>query len=131
MNILDPIFYRTLFYNFRQWSPRACDTLEIQMTCTTRHVTLRLPFRRKCRCQLTFFIFFENITWHFGFEVECQMKFVKYHTYLPNLSIMITSNNTHCQSTPKYIKTYSMPYQCLSNIKPPPIYELFGGGRYG
>jgi hypothetical protein len=49
------------------------------------------------------------------------MKFVKYHTYLPNLSIMITSNNTHCQSTPKYIKTYSMPYLCLSNIKPPPM----------
>jgi hypothetical protein len=22
MNILDPIFYRTLFYDFRQWSPR-------------------------------------------------------------------------------------------------------------
>jgi hypothetical protein len=21
MNILDPIFYRTLFYNFRQWTP--------------------------------------------------------------------------------------------------------------
>jgi hypothetical protein len=23
LNILDPIFYRTLFYDFRQWSPRA------------------------------------------------------------------------------------------------------------
>jgi hypothetical protein len=23
MNILDPIFYRTLFYDFRQWTPRA------------------------------------------------------------------------------------------------------------
>jgi len=22
MNILDPIFYRTLFYDFRQWSPQ-------------------------------------------------------------------------------------------------------------
>jgi hypothetical protein len=24
MNILDPIFYRTLFYDFRQWSPQEC-----------------------------------------------------------------------------------------------------------
>jgi hypothetical protein len=22
MNILDPIFYRTLFYDFRQWTPQ-------------------------------------------------------------------------------------------------------------
>jgi hypothetical protein len=28
MNILDPIFYRTLFYDIRQWSPRG-DTSEV------------------------------------------------------------------------------------------------------
>ena len=27
------------------------------------------------------FLFFENVTWHFGFEVERQMRFVK-HTHL-------------------------------------------------
>ena len=41
---------------------------------------LRWRFRIRCTCQLTFFLSFENITWHFRFEVERQMKFVK-HTH--------------------------------------------------
>jgi hypothetical protein len=57
-------------------------TLEIRMTCTTRHVTLRWPFRRKARFQLPFIFVFENITWHFEFEVECEMKFVKHTQWL-------------------------------------------------
>ena len=56
------------------------NTLEIEMTRTTKHVTLRWHCRRKCRCQLTFIFVFENVTWHFGFEVERQIKFVK-HTH--------------------------------------------------
>ena len=46
----------------------------------TRHVILRRYLRRKCTCQLTFNFVFENITWHFGFEVERQIKFLK-HTH--------------------------------------------------
>ena len=30
--------------------------------------------KRKYRCQLTFIFVFENVTWHFGFEVECSIK---------------------------------------------------------
>jgi hypothetical protein len=55
-------------------------TLEIEMTRATKHVTLRWHCRRKCRCQLTFVFVFENVTWHFGFGGERQMKFVK-HTH--------------------------------------------------
>ena len=53
------------------------DTLEIEMTYTTRHVTLKWHSRRKCRCQSTFNIVYESITWHFGFEVERQTRFVQ------------------------------------------------------
>ena len=57
------------------------DTLQIETTRTTRHVTSRWHFRRKSRCQSTFIFALENVTWHFGFDVERQMKFVK-HTQL-------------------------------------------------
>jgi hypothetical protein len=30
MNILDPIFYRTLFYDFRQWTPQGGGTVNIR-----------------------------------------------------------------------------------------------------
>jgi hypothetical protein len=43
---------------------------------------LRWHFGRKCRYQLTFIFVFENVMWHFGFEVECQMKVVKHTHYL-------------------------------------------------
>ena len=49
-----------------------------QLTRTTKHVTLREQFRRRRKCQLTFLFVFKNITWHFGTEVEHQMKFVKH-----------------------------------------------------
>ena len=55
------------------------DTLDIEMTRTTRHVTLRWHFRRKCRCLLTYIFVFENITWHFEFEVECQWNLSNIH----------------------------------------------------
>ena len=45
---------------------------------------LRQHFRIKWICQLTLICIFENITWHFGFEIECQMKFVK-HTDCPQI----------------------------------------------
>ena len=54
------------------------DTLKFEMTRTNKHMTLRWHFKRKCRCQLTFVFVFNIVTWHVGFEVECQMKFVKY-----------------------------------------------------
>ena len=44
---------------------------------------LRWHFGIWCRCQLTFIIVFENVTRHFGFEVECQMKFVKHRHWWP------------------------------------------------
>ena len=43
-----------------------------------RKPKLRWQFGIKCRCQLTFTFVFKNVTWHFGFEVECRMKFVKH-----------------------------------------------------
>ena len=33
----------------------------------------------KCRCQLTFHFVFENVTKHFGFEVECQWNLSNIH----------------------------------------------------
>jgi hypothetical protein len=99
---------------FRTWH-------EVEITCTTRHVTLSWHFRRRCRClfflveiensiakepkiqptqlkqcslsgnqeimliwglsfqvMTTFIFFFSSFMWQFGFEVECQMKFVKH-----------------------------------------------------
>ena len=56
------------------------DILQIEMTRTTRHVTLRWHLERKCRCQVTFNFKKQNVTWQFGFEVERQMKIVK-HTH--------------------------------------------------
>ena len=45
---------------------------------------LRWHLRVKCICQLTFIFVFENVPWHFGFEVDRQMKFVKHtHTLAP------------------------------------------------
>ena len=41
---------------------------------------LRSHFGVKCRCQLTFIFAFKNATWHFGSEVECQVKLIK-HTH--------------------------------------------------
>ena len=38
---------------------------------------LRWRFKIKRTCQLTIIFVFENVMWHFRFEVECQMKFVK------------------------------------------------------
>ena len=32
MNILDPIFYRTLFYDFRQWTPQAYEEKKLYLT---------------------------------------------------------------------------------------------------
>ena len=55
------------------------DTIEITMTQTTRHVTLRWHFRRKCGCQLKFIFVFENVTWHFGFEIKCHMNLSNIH----------------------------------------------------
>ena len=52
-------------------------TLEIEIRHTTRHVTLRWHCRNKCRCQLTSILAVENIMWHFGFEVEHYMIYVK------------------------------------------------------
>ena len=37
---------------------------------------------------MTFIFVFENIMWHFGFEVERQMKFVK-HTHCINCVLRI------------------------------------------
>jgi hypothetical protein len=58
------------------------DTLEIEIRRTTRYVTLRWHFTRTCWCQSTFIFVFENVTWHFGFEVEHPMRFVKHTNYL-------------------------------------------------
>ena len=40
---------------------------------------LRWNLRMKCICQLTFILVFENVTWHFGFEVECQINLSNIH----------------------------------------------------
>ena len=49
-------------------------------TCKTElcNPKLRWKFIIKCMCQLIFILVFKNVTWLFGFEVECQMKFVKH-----------------------------------------------------
>ena len=44
---------------------------------------LRWHFRIKCICHLTFIFVFDDITRHFGFEDERQMKFVKRTQYWP------------------------------------------------
>jgi hypothetical protein len=54
------------------------DILEIEIIRTSRHVTFRWSFRRKCRCQFKFIFVLGNIRWHFEFEVQSQMKFVKH-----------------------------------------------------
>ena len=70
----------------RKKTHTSIDTLQIEMTHTTRHVTLRWNFKRKCRSyQLTFIFVFENVMWHFGFEVECQTQFVKHTHYSHHL----------------------------------------------
>ena len=43
---------------------------------------LKWHSRIRCIYQLTFISVFENVTWHFRFEVQCQIKFVK-HTHWP------------------------------------------------
>ena len=53
---------------------------------------LRWQFRRKCRCELTFIFVLENVTWHFGFEVEREMNFVK---------------ATHCLGPHKHVSSWA------------------------
>ena len=43
---------------------------------------IEVTFGIKCRCQLTFILVFKNVTWHFRFEVERQMKFVKHRHWV-------------------------------------------------
>ena len=51
------------------------------MPCTTGHVILRWHLREQnVDVDWYSFLFLETSTWHFGFEVECQMRFVK-HTH--------------------------------------------------
>ena len=50
------------------------------MAYTTRHVTLRWYFERKCRCQSTFILVFKNIMWHFGFEVQLKWNLSNIHS---------------------------------------------------
>ena len=57
-------------------SHTSIDKLEIKMA-RTRHMTSRWHFRRKnINVNGHFISSFENVMWHFGFEVERQMKFV-------------------------------------------------------
>ena len=62
-------------------------TFDMQKTCTKITSTSldTHNFRRKCRCQLTFIFVFENVTWHFGFDVKRQVKFVKHTHWWPTL----------------------------------------------
>ena len=62
-----------------------------------QHVALRSHFRRKCTYQLDIHFVFKNVMWHFGFEVECQMKFVEH---------------THCQPP---LKSVYISYSCNKN----------------
>ena len=56
---------------------------------------LRWSFRVKCICQLIFIFVFENVKWHFGFEVERQMKFVKIHNNGQSSRPMFLAKNGH------------------------------------
>ena len=46
------------------WKKTTCQLIfqKLRMIHTTRHVTLKWHFRRKCRCRLTFIFVFKNIT---------------------------------------------------------------------
>ena len=82
---------------------RQFDTSKIEMSCITRHVTLRWHFRRRCRCQLTLVFVSENDTWHFGLEVERQMKFVKHTNWSPYIGIymgLVSPSTPRCLRGP-------------------------------
>ena len=68
----------------------AFDIWRTKITCTSIDTH---NFKRKRKCQLTFVFVFENVTWHFEFEVECQMKFIK-HTQWVHPSNHYYSNLT-------------------------------------
>ena len=62
---------------FQVWQGAFCKR---RLSQITKGVTLRWHFRRKCRCQLTFILVFQNVTRHVGSKVERRMNFVK-HTH--------------------------------------------------
>ena len=88
------------------------DTLEFEMTRPTRDVTLRWHFKIKCRCHLTFIFVFENVTWHFGFEFERQIKICQPYT----LNIIMQLNNGMWSSK-----------SILKYLRVGPIYSKFWG----
>lgn len=53
------------------------DTLEIDLTLTIRHVTLR-----DVDVSWQSIFIFEKVTWQFEFEIERQMKIIKHAHYL-------------------------------------------------
>ena len=67
---------------------------------------LRWHFGIKCGCHLTFIFVFKNVTWHFGFEVEHQMKFVK-RRHWSSPSILLSSGRPAKTHT-TYVKPHDL-----------------------
>jgi hypothetical protein len=72
---------------------------QIEMTCTTRHVTLRLPFRRKCRCMsIDIFFWKHHMTlwiWSWTSNEICQISYIPskfiHHDYIKQYPLSIHS----------------------------------------
>ena len=91
---LEVLTFETQKLAHKKWT--SIDTLEIEMIRITRHVILRWHSRRSCKCKLTFIFVFENVSWHFRFEVQCQMRFVKYTHWRGGGNIIICNIKIVC-----------------------------------
>ena len=84
------------------------DTWQIEMTHTTRHVTSRWQFRRKCRCQLTFIIVFEISCDTLDFKLNVKWNMSNMHIdsvlgggglYFQECLVLRASQEVHIQLT--------------------------------
>ena len=65
------------------------------------------------------FVFFENVTWHVGLEVERQMKFVKYTHYILAISLWMFHTSTYgppIMCTKLQWNTFSIRFKTNKNV---------------